>query len=143
MCIRYSRYEVHTYTHRCICTCCYWLSQLVFICVSLLKFSLPQKEHTPDLQPPRVHLVGSLNPSLRKTSTEAALRSRGRYDCHHKFRTVKCLCRVSRLGDCDLPLPEAVVFVCVHVIMFQYVLSYVYMPFKMPCYTSACACCNQ
>ena len=32
----------------------------------------------------------------------AALRSRGRYDCHHKFRTIKCLWKVSRLRDCDL-----------------------------------------
>ena len=51
--------------------------------------------------------------------------SRGRYDCHHRFRTVKCLCKVSRLRDCDLPLPEAVMFVCVHVTMCQHLLYYV------------------
>ena len=35
------------------------------------------------------------------------------------------LWKVSRLRDCVLPLPEAVMFVCVHVTMCQYyVLSY-------------------
>ena len=71
-------------------------------------------EHTQDLAEDR-----------RKTGTVAALRSRGRYDCHHKFRIVERLWKVSRLRDCDLPLQEAVVFVCVHVIMFQHLLYHV------------------
>ena len=35
--------------------------------------------------------------------------------------------KVSRLRDCDLPLPEAVMFVCVHVCqhLLYYVLSYI------------------
>ena len=100
------------------------ITGLVFIfksCVTLGNlFQVPY--HYGGHTRPRVHLVGSLNPSWRKTGNGAVLKSRGRYDCHHKFRTVKCLCKVSRLRDCDLPLQEAVVFVCVHVLMCQQLL---------------------
>ena len=102
-------------------TCLYFL--LVCHSWSFLSGSLPHMEHTQDLQLPCVHLVGSLNPSWRKTSTQAALRSRRRYDCHHKFRTIKHLFLTvkSELPErlWFVPLPEAVVFVCVYVTMCQ------------------------
>ena len=71
-------------------TCCYIFSQnLSFFSfgVSLSKFSFRFPTTYGAHTRPRVHLVGSLNPSWKKTGTEAA--SRGRYDCHTKFRTIR------------------------------------------------------
>ena len=77
----------------------------------------------------RVHLVGSLNPSWRKTGTEAALRSRGQYDSSQlSYRQIS----VESESPERLSLPEAVVFVCVHVIMCQLSI-YGRGLIKMPC----------
>ena len=93
-------------THRCVHYACHvyllLLAATLTFGVLLLKFSFRFPTTYGAHTIPRVHLVGSLNPSWRKTGTVAVLRSRGRYDCHHKFRTVKCLCKVSSLRDCDL-----------------------------------------
>ena len=90
--------------------------------VSLLKFSFRSPTtyggHT---RPPATSRApGGLTESILEEDWHCS-RSEV-YDCRHKFRTVKCLWKVSRLGDCDcdLPLREAVVFVCVHVIMCQH-----------------------
>ena len=63
--------------------------------------------------PATSHASGGLTESILEEDWNCS--SSEVYDCRHKFRTVKCLWKVSRLRDCDLPLPEAVMFVRVSV----------------------------
>ena len=122
----YSLFEVHTQ----MCTLC--VSVFSFG-VSLLKFSFrfPTTYGAHTRPPATSRASGRLTESILEENRHCS--SSVVYDCRHKLRTVKCLWKVSRLGDCDLPLREAVVFVCVHVIMCQhlllYVLSYVWQRF--------------
>ena len=112
-----------------MCTSCnpaatYWLSQdlsLFSFGVSLLKFSFRFPTTYGAHTRPRVHLVGSLNPSWRNTSTEAAPTSRRRYESSqvsYRQMSVESVLLV-------IYLYEVCVCACFNTYVLYYALSYI------------------